>query len=111
VDDGLRQASAVERASVRGAYTLWGATPFLALASQKRLQLAPLVTADPILQRIMVNPGKVRGVNTGAARALQDYLLSPAAQAQMRAFRHPQLGIPIFFPAARDNEAAALSLG
>jgi len=115
VDDGLRQASAVERASARGAYTLWGVTPFLTLASQKPLQLAPLVTTDPILQRIMVsivvNPDKVRGVNTGAARALQDYLLSPAAQAQIRAFRHPQLGMPIFFPAGRDNEAAALPVG
>jgi tungstate transport system substrate-binding protein len=112
VDDGLRQAPAVERASARGAYTLWGVTPFLMLAGQKRLQLAPLVTADPILQRIMVsivvNPDKVRGVNAGAAQALQDYLLSPAAQAQIRAFRHPQLGIPIFFPAGRDNEVAAI---
>jgi tungstate transport system substrate-binding protein len=115
VDEGLRQDAAVERASARGAYTLWGVTPFLTLAGQKPLQLMPLVTADPILQRIMVtivvNPDKVRGVNSGAARALQDYLLSPAAQAQIRAFRHPQLGIPIFFPAGRDNEAAALPVG
>jgi tungstate transport system substrate-binding protein len=115
VDDRLSQGPAVERASARGAYTLWGVTPFLTLASQKRLHLAPLVTADPILQRIMVsivvNPDKVRGVNAGAASALQSYLLSPAAQAQIRAFRHPQLGIPIFFPAARDNEAAALPVG
>ena len=114
VDDGLRQGPAVDRASARGAYTLWGVTPFLTLASQKPLQLVPLVTADPILQRIMVsivNPDKVRGVNAGAARALQDYLLSPAAQAQIRAFRHPHLGIPIFFPAGRDNEAAALPVG
>ncbi len=112
VDDGLRQAQAVERASARGAYTLWGVTPFLTLASQKPLQLAPLVTADPILQRVMVSivvkPNKVGGVDAHAARSLQDYLLSPAAQAQIRAFRHPQLGIPIFFPAGRDNEAAAL---
>jgi tungstate transport system substrate-binding protein len=115
VDDGLREAAAVERASARGAYTLWGVTPFLALTNQKPLQLAPLVTADPILQRIMVsivvNPDKVRGVNAGAAHALQDYLLSPSTQAQIRAYRHPQLGIPIFFPAGRDNETAALPTG
>ena len=112
VDDGLRQAQAVERASARGAYTLWGVTPFLTLASQRPLQLVPLVTADPILQRVMVsivvNPNKVRGVDAHTARSLQNYLLSPAAQAQIRAFRHPQLSIPIFFPAGRDNEAAAL---
>ncbi len=115
VDEGLRQGPAVERASARGAYTLWGVTPFLTLAGQKPLQLTPLVTADPILQRIMVsivvNPNKVRGANVSAARSLQDYLLSPAAQAQVRAFRHPQLGIPIFFPAGRDHEAAAHPLG
>jgi tungstate transport system substrate-binding protein len=115
VDNGLREAVAVERASARGGYTLWGVTPFLALAGQKPLQLAPLVTADPILQRIMVsivvNPDKVRGVNASAARALQDYLLSPSTQAQIRAYRHPQLGIPIFFPAGRDNETAALPVG
>jgi len=112
VDDGLREAQAVERASARGAYVLWGVTPFLDLAGQKPLQLAPLVSADPILQRIMVsivvNPGKVRGVNADAARTLQDYLLSPATQAQIRTFKHPQLGYPIFFPAGRDNDSAAL---
>lgn len=115
VDEGLSQAPAVERASARGAYVLWGITPFLALTSQKALQLAPLITADPILQRIMVtvivNHNKVSGVNVGGASALQDYLLSPATQAQIRAFRNPKLNIPIFFPAGRDNEASALSLG
>lgn len=116
VDEGLRQGPAVERSSARGAYTLWGVTPFLTLAGQKPLHLTPLVTADPILQRIMVsivvNPDKVGGANAGHASRLQDYyLLTPATQAQIRAFRHPQLGIPIFFPAVRDNEAAALPLG
>lgn len=115
VDDGLREAQAVQRASARGAYTLWGVTPFLELTGRTPLKLVPLLTADPILQRVMVsvvvNPDKVRRVNAGAARALQDYLLSPATQARIRAFRHPQLGIPIFFPAGRDNEAAALPAG
>jgi tungstate transport system substrate-binding protein len=115
VDEGLREAPAVKRASARGAYVLWGVTPFLDLASQEQLQLAPLVTADPILQRIMVsivvNPDKVRGANAPAARALQDHLLSPATQARIRSFRHPQLGIPIFFPAGRDNDPAVLPLG
>jgi tungstate transport system substrate-binding protein len=80
VDDGLREAAAVERASALGAYTMWGVTPFLILASQRSLHLSPLVTADPILQRIMVcivvNPAKVRGVDPRAARSLQDYLLT-----------------------------------
>jgi tungstate transport system substrate-binding protein len=115
VDDGLREGPAVERASARGAYTLWGVTPFLTLAGQKPLQLVPMVTADPILQRIMVsivvNPNKVHGANASGAGALQDYLLTSATQAQIRAFRDPTLGLPIFLPAGRNNEAAALNLG
>jgi tungstate transport system substrate-binding protein len=115
VDDGLREAQAVQRASASGAYTLWGVTPFLELAARTPLKLTPLVTADPILQRLMVSiivsPDKVRGVNASTARTLQDYLLSPATQARIRVSRHPQLGIPIFFPAGRDNEAAALPAG
>jgi len=115
VDDGLREAQAVQRASALGAYTLWGVTPFLELAARTQLKLAPLVTADPILQRLMVsivvNPDKVRGVNASTARTLQNYLLSPATQARIRVFRHPQFGIPIFFPAGRDNETAALPAG
>jgi tungstate transport system substrate-binding protein len=115
VDDGLREAQAVQRASARGAYTLWGVTPFLELSARTPLNLAPLVTADSILQRLMVSiivsPDKVRGVNASTARTLQEYLLSPATQARIRSHRHPQLGIPIFFPAGRDNETAALPAG
>lgn len=115
VEDGMREAAAVQRASARGAYVLWGVTPFLQLAGQTPLQLVPLVTADPILQRIMVsivvNQDKVRGVNSAGALALQSYLLSPPTQARIRSSRHPQLGIPIFFPAGRDNDPAALPAG
>jgi tungstate transport system substrate-binding protein len=106
----LSGADAVTRASDRGAYTLWGVTPFLDIA--QHLHLEPLVTDDPILQRIMVtvvvNPGKVPGVNTSAANAFQSYLLSSATQARIRAFRNQALGRPIFFPAGRDNEDALL---
>jgi tungstate transport system substrate-binding protein len=115
VDDGLREAAAIERASARGAYVLWGVTPFLQLASQKALQLEPLVISDPILQRIMVsivvNPDKVRGVNSAAALALQSFLLSPTTQARIRTSRHAKLGIPIFAPAGRDNDPAFLPPG
>lgn len=115
VDDGLREAAAVQQASARGAYVLWGVTPFLQLTGQTPLQLMPLVTADPMLQRIMVsivvNPDKVRGVNSAGALALQNYLLSPPTQARIRSTRHPQLGIPIFSPAGRDNDPSALPAG
>jgi hypothetical protein len=60
---------------------------------------------------VIVNHNKVSGINVGGASALQDYLLSPATQARIRTFRNPKLNIPIFFPAGRDNEESALSLG
>jgi hypothetical protein len=58
---------------------------------------------------VIVNPSKVRGVSPGAALALQEYLLSSATQARIRTSRHPELGIPVFFPAGRNNESAALA--
>jgi len=37
--------------------------------------------------RPIVNPDKVRGVNSAGATALQTYLLAPATQAKIRAIR------------------------
>jgi len=112
VNHGLSKQGAMIKASSRGAYTLWGVTPFLDIAATEHLKLEPLVTDDPILQRIMVtivvNPSKVSGVNANAANAFQRYLLSPATQSRIRAFHNKTLGRPIFFPAGRDNEDALL---
>jgi len=111
-DHGLSKQDTMVRASSPGAYSLWGVTPFLEIAAARNLRLEPLVTSDPILQRIMVtvvvNPGKVAGVNASAADAFQCYLLSPATQSRIRAFRNTTLGRPMFFAAGRDNEDALL---
>jgi tungstate transport system substrate-binding protein len=112
VNHGLSKQDAMVRASTRGAYTIWGVTPFLDIAATEHLKLEPLVTDDPILQRIMVtivvDPRKVPGVNASAANAFQRYLLSPATQSRIRAFHNKTLGRPIFFAAGRNNEAALL---
>jgi tungstate transport system substrate-binding protein len=112
VNHGLSKQDAMVRASTRGAYTIWGVTPFLDIAATNHLKLEPLVTDDPILQRIMVtivvDPRKVPGVNAHAANAFQSYLISPATQARIRAFHNKTLGRPIFFAAGRNNEAALL---
>jgi tungstate transport system substrate-binding protein len=112
VNHGLSKQEAMIKASSRGAYTIWGVTPFLDIAVTKHLKLEPLVTDDPILQRIMVtivvDPRKVPGVNTNAANAFQRYLLSPATQSRIRAFHNKTLRRPIFFAAGRNNEAALL---
>jgi tungstate transport system substrate-binding protein len=112
VNDGLSKQAAMLKASSGGAYTIWGVTPFLDIAVTKNLRLEPLVTDDPILQRIMVttvvNPNKVQGVNVSAANAFQRFLLSPATQSRIRAFHNKTLGRPIFFAAGRNNETLLL---
>jgi tungstate transport system substrate-binding protein len=100
---------AARDAAKEGAYTLWGVPPFLRLKRQSPLGLEPLVTADPIFQRIMVaivvNPQKVSGVNEGGASAFQTFLLAPSTQARISAFRYPDLNQQVWWPAGRHNNA------
>jgi len=109
----LQNATAVQTASDRGAYVLWGLPPFLRLKRQQSaeqpLLLEPLVVADPLLQRIMVaivvNPETVKGVNAAAAKTFQAFLLSPAVQARIAAFRYPDFDQQVWWPAGRHNSA------
>ena len=75
-----------------------------------RINLIPLVVGDPIFQRIMVavvvNAKKVPGVNVDGARAFQDFLIAPATQARIRAFRYPDFDQQAWWPAGRHNSAA-----
>ena len=94
-------------AARKGAYVLWGLPPFLRLKRQGALDLEPLVVQDSIFQRIMVavvvNPKKVRGVNADGAEAFQDFLIAPATQARIRAFRYPDFDQQAWWPAGRHN--------
>jgi tungstate transport system substrate-binding protein len=96
-------------AAQKGAYVLWGLSPFLRLKRQGAINLTPLVVEDPIFQRIMtsiiVNPKKVAGVNVDGAKSFQDYLLAPATQARIRAFRYPDFDRQAWWPAGRHNAA------
>jgi tungstate transport system substrate-binding protein len=100
---------AARDAGERGAYVLWGLPPFLRLKRQTSLALEPLVVGDSLLQRIMVsmvvNPKKVPGVNVDGANAFQTYLIAPATQAQIRAFRYPDFDQQAWWPAGRHNNA------
>jgi tungstate transport system substrate-binding protein len=100
---------AARDAAKEGAYTLWGVPPFLRLKRQSPLNLEPLVTADPVFQRIMVaivvNPQKVGGVNHAGADAFQTFLLAPSTQARISAFRYPDLDQQVWWPAGRHNNA------
>jgi ABC-type tungstate transport system permease subunit len=105
----------MQAAAQKGGYTIWGVTPFLKFQQQNHVSLEPLVLGDPILQRIMVaivvNPKTVSGVNEAEAKALQQYLLTPAAQAQIRTFRVPGIDQELWWPAGRNNEDDFLPKG
>lgn len=114
LDLGLRDQPAIEAAAARGAYTLWGLVPFVRLQAERDLRLDALVTADPVLQRVMVsvvvNPARVQGVNEAGALALQRYLIEPATQAGIRQFRHHGLSAQTWWPAARNNAGGDLTI-
>lgn len=109
---GLQKGAAIQAAARKGGYTLWGVTPFLTFQQQHHVSLEPLLLGDPILQRMMVaivvNAQKVSGVNEAGAMALQQYLLTPAAQAQVRTFRVPGIEQELWWPAGRNNEDDSL---
>jgi tungstate transport system substrate-binding protein len=111
-DQGLRGQEAIAEAARQGGYVLWGLTPFLRMQKQNTVELQPLVLHDPLLQRIMVtvavNPNEVPGVNLTGAEAFQRYLLDPATQARIRAFRLPGIDEQIWWPAGRHNAGYAL---
>jgi tungstate transport system substrate-binding protein len=115
VDPSLRGPDAIKMTSDRGGYTLWGVTPFQQLKKKSQSDLQPMVVADPLLQRIMVaivvNPQKVHAVNEKGAAALQRYLLEPATQAKIRAFRVSGYNQQLWWPAGRNNETSVLPKG
>lgn len=110
---GRENAAAVGFAAERGAYVIWGVPPFLRWKRQQSIEqatdLEPLVLDDPTMQRIMVaivvSPAAVKGVNAPAATAFQSFLLSPAIQARIAAFRYPDLDHQVWWPAGRHNSA------
>jgi tungstate transport system substrate-binding protein len=109
LDMHLHGREAVSAAAEKGAYVLWGLPPFLRLKRQAPLALEPLVTGDPIFQRMMVsivvNPKKTAGVNFEGANSFQRYLLAPATQARIRAFRYPDFDKQAWWPSGRHNNA------
>ena len=109
VDEGVAKGQALRLASERHVYVIFGALPFLRVQARQRLDLTLLVTADPILQRIMasvvVDPAKHPGVNVDGATALQDYLMRPGTQAAIAAFRSPGSPMQLWWPASRHNQS------
>lgn len=107
ITPGLAARKAMQKAESFGAYTLWGAIPFLEYQAATDSQLVILHSQDPILQRVMAS---VRITDDGqtphqraGAKALESYLLS--APAQLKIARHRSHGVDqqLWWPAARHN--------
>lgn len=109
VSTSVGNAEAAAAASAAGGYVLWGVPPFLRLMRAQALNLEPLVVRDPLFQRIMVsvqvNPAKLKGVNSREAKAFEDFLLAPATQAWIAAFRYRDFDQQVWWPAGRHNSA------
>jgi tungstate transport system substrate-binding protein len=112
LDPGVAKGQAMKFAEEKGAYTIWGAIPFLRFKQKNASTLELLVTADPLFQRVMaaivVQPGKVPGANAAAADKFVAYLLSPRAQARIAAYRAPGFDAQLWWPAARHNATEGL---
>jgi tungstate transport system substrate-binding protein len=113
-DPGQKGQGAVRYAAEHQAHTIFGVTPFMVGQAQRRLRIVPLLLGDPMLLRVMVtivvNPQKVGGVNHAGALALQQHLLTPKTQAEIRDYRVPGVKVGLWWPAGRNNEAALLPL-
>jgi tungstate transport system substrate-binding protein len=109
LDPKIEGGKAAREAAAKGAYVLWGLPPFLRLKRQGPIDIEPLVFQDPIFQRIMVsivvNPKKVSGAHEDNAKAFQKFLIEPATQARVRAFRYPDFDSQAWWPAGRHNMA------
>ncbi len=112
IDPGTSKRDAIVLAAERKAYVLWGLTPFTREQKAAHEALVPLVTADPLLQRIMVsivvNPERMPGVNVAGASRFQKFLLSPQTQARIMKVHYPGIEQASWTPAGRHNAGSAL---
>ena len=104
---------ALIEASKRGAYVLWGLTPFMRLRKREKLTLDALVLGDPLFQRLLVAvivKPKVGGINVAGAAAFEQFLLEPETQALMRSIDYADDGSRLarWMPAGRHNRVAVL---
>jgi len=112
IDAKVEGLAAAQRAVAQHAYTTWGVTAFIQAKQGNDLPLDLVIPTDSLMQRIMVcvvaNPAKLPKTNLAGAKALQTYLLSPATQARIAAYRYAGIDTEVFVPAGRNNEDAVL---
>lgn len=106
-DVGVNKGRAIKAAEQQHAYVIWGAIPFLKFQAKHQTEMTILFSADPLLQRVMAitrpQPQQFPETNTQAAKMLENYLLSTAAQAKVMRFRATGSEHPLWWPAGRHN--------
>jgi tungstate transport system substrate-binding protein len=109
VEAKVAKDAAIAEAVTRGAYTLWGLTPFLRTIGDRPLEA--LVIDDPLLHRMMVSvlvkPSSTIRINAEGAMAFQTHLLQPATQAAIRTIHYPAQDAT-WVPAGRHNRSGML---
>lgn len=112
-ETGLGMGETLNVAAEKGGYTLADRGTWLARRKARALALEVLVEGEPLLLNVYhvieVNPARWPRVNGAGARALADFLVSPATQAVIRTFGRERLGEPLFFPDAGRPEGAPTS--
>lgn len=103
-ETGQGMGATLHVADQRGAYTLADRGTWLAL--QKTLALGIVFEGGPRLRNpyhvYVVNPATHPGVKEREAQAFVDFLVAPATQATIGAFRKAELGQALFIPDAGD---------
>ena len=102
VESGQGMAATLQMADQKRGYTISDRATYLAW--RDKVQLVPLVEGDPLLYNVYhvmeVNPNNAPRVNTTGARALADFLVSPAAQRLIGDFGRSRFGQSLFIPDA-----------
>jgi tungstate transport system substrate-binding protein len=101
-ETGLGMGETLNVASEKKAYTLTDRGTYLSL--KKKLSLNIFTEGDAVLLNIYhvieVNPEKWPKVNTAAAKAFSDFMVSTETQGVIKAFGVDKFGAPLFFPDA-----------
>jgi len=106
LESGQGMGATLTIASEKRAYTLTDRGTYLAF--RRRLELGIVLEGDPALANVYhvlrPDPVRVPRVNVAGGRALEDFLVSPAAQAAIETFGVETHGAPLFFPDAGKPE-------
>jgi tungstate transport system substrate-binding protein len=97
---GLGMGQTLAVASEKKAYTLSDRGTFLAL--RKKIALRIVQEGDPSLRNVYhvieLNPARFPRINRAGGRAFADFMVSKAAQEQIKEFGIAIYGSPLFFP-------------